>query len=139
MLPAAEHPYAVQTLADPAIRLTSGAEWELPAGWVLLVNALHRDLAVLAGGYAVALIGQKAGGLRLIIAGERRLDPAMRARIDAAREASLEICDLCGAPADRPSWRTRLITRCPAHPAVGPGKIVGAAAAPPSNPEGAPS
>lgn len=93
-----EHPEAAQDLVDPSIRLSErdGSEhsWTLPAGWVRIVNDLHADLSRPLGEYEVTYAGQKDGGLRF------RTSPVARGeaaeRIDAARAASMTVCEVCG-------------------------------------------
>ncbi len=106
-----EQPEALQTRADPTIELTESEAWELPAGWVSIVNDLHTQLLEAIGSYSIRQVGQKAGGLRFLIT-----TPGGRDLILKAREVSLRTCELCGGSA-QPS---RLATRCEEHPAFGP-------------------
>lgn len=128
-----EHPEALQELADPSIRLSTAEPesyvWALPAGWVSLVNRLHRDLAALLGDYEVTLAGQKAGALRFYTSPVARGEA--HDRIAAAREESLGTCEVCG----KPGGRSRFSTRCSRHPVAGPDRIPGAVARPPGRSE----
>lgn len=104
---------ACQEIADPTIQLATseplGHVWALPAGWMPLVNRLHRDLQDLLGDYEVTLVGQKAGGLRFYTSPIARGEAAERT--GAAREESWRTCEICGGPAER----SKFTTRCPAH------------------------
>lgn len=128
-----EHPEALQELVDPSIRLSTAEPesyvWALPAGWVSLVNRLHRDLAALLGDYEVTLAGQKAGGLRFYVSPVARGEA--HDRIAAAREESLDTCEVCGEP----GAHSRFSTRCSRHPVTGPDRILGAVARPPGRSE----
>jgi len=132
-----EHPEACQELADPSIRLSTAEPeshvWALPAGWVGVVNRLHRDLAALLGEYTITLAGQKSGGLRFYTSPVARGEAFER--IDAARDESRTVCEVCGEP----GGRSRFSTRCPHHPVAGPDRIPGAVARPPGRdtPQGA--
>ncbi|WP_129656334.1 hypothetical protein [Rothia halotolerans] len=133
-----QHPAALQELVDPSIRLT-GLQyvWGLPAGWVPIMNRLHRDLVApeLLGDYAVTSAGNKMSFLRVALDRYQRDDgnpdvwTAVNDRLRAAKEESLRTCDLCGGPAE--GTVSFGITRCPAHAqehVPGPG---GATARPP--------
>lgn len=127
-----EHPEAAQDLVDPSIRLSERARsersWNLPAGWVRIVNDLHADLSCLLGDYEVAYVGQYAGGLRFRTSPITRGEAARR--IGAARAESMAVCAVCGGTA-RLETPPRSATRCPRHPHSSPDKIVGAMARPP--------
>ena len=127
-----EHPEAAQDLVDPSIRLSERALserlWNLPAGWVRIVNDLHVDLQSLLGDYEVAYVGQKAGGLLF------RTSPIVWGEaaklIGVARADSMTVCTVCGGTA-KIETPPRSTTRCPRHPHSHPDKIVGAIARPP--------
>lgn len=108
-----QRPDACHEVADPTIRLSTAEPlshvWSLPAGWAPLVNRLHRDLQELLGDYEVTLVGQKAGGLRFYTTPIAR--GKATERIEAAREESWRICEVCGGPGER----SKFSTRCPAH------------------------
>lgn len=127
-----EHPEAAQDLVDPSIRLSERARsersWNLPAGWVRIVNDLHADLSCLLGDYEVAYVGQSAGGLRLLTSPIAR--GGVAERIGAARADSMAVCTVCGGTA-RIETQPRSATRCPRHPSSRPDRIVGAIARPP--------
>lgn len=117
-----QHPEALQELVDPTITLAGGGGdahrgWELPAGWVPIVNRLHRSLVDLIGDYEVVRVGNKMSGLRYAIdrPGEvsSEVNQAVNNLLLAARTKSLSTCDLCGEPAEgRLSFG---VTRCQAH------------------------
>lgn len=98
-----EYADADQTLLDPSIAVMQrdgdriGAV-EIPAGWVPIANGLHRDLCAAIGTYVVETAGQKGLGLRYKILMPERDHPVAQALIAAAREATMRICTVCGAP-----------------------------------------
>ncbi|MEP9391108.1 hypothetical protein ABLE94_02465 [Gordonia sp. VNK1] len=108
-----EYSEADQASLDPTIPVVPrdgnrvGAV-EIPAGWVGIVNQLHADLTDALGDYRVISAGDKAGALRYLV--DRRSD-AVDALIANAREATTQICTICGStatPANPP--------RCERHP-----------------------
>ena len=108
-----EYPDAYQLPLDPTISVVDreGDRFgvlEVPAGWVPTVNRLHADLTDALGDYRVISAGDKAGALRYLV--DRRSD-AVDALITNAREATTQICSICGdvaTPANPP--------RCDRHP-----------------------
>lgn len=113
-----ELPDACQTLLDPTIQYVDESGnprvglTDIPAGWVPLINALHRDIAAIEPDYTVVTAGQKAHGLRYQIVGP--VEPQVRELIAAATVASESVCTTCGVscePANPP--------RCDRHPRRG--------------------
>lgn len=125
-----EHPEALQELADPSIVLSAQRSpaqvWALPAGWVRIVNELHRDLQELCGEYMVTRVDQKAGRLCFYIAPVAQ--GAAAERIERAVELSGRTCEVCGESAPTPSPFT---TRCDRHASSKGTRIRGALARPP--------
>lgn len=106
---------ACQELLDPTIRFVGEADnprvglTDVPAGWVPLINQLHRDIAAVVGDYTVETAGQKGHALRYQIVGP--VDSQVRDLIAAAAVASERVCTTCGLscePANPP--------RCDRHP-----------------------
>lgn len=129
-----QHPEALQKLVDPAITLAHpGRGWELPAGWVLIVNRLHRGLVDLLGDYEVVRVGNKMSALRYaIIRPSDESTEVRRAVNDLLQEAkaeSLSTCDLCGGPAN--GNLSFGVTRCEAHQSTRESPFPGALARPP--------
>lgn len=95
-----EFPDACQDLLDPTIQVSSAPDdprsglTELPAGWVPIVNELHRDIVGEAGAYVLATAGQKGRGLRYEVVGAA--GPAIRGLIAAAVDRSRTTCSVCG-------------------------------------------
>lgn len=133
-----QHPEALQELADPTITLAGGTPgghqgWELPAGWVPIVNRLHGGLIDLLGHYEVVRVGNKMAALRYAITrpGDASLegDSAVNALLLAAKGESLSTCDLCGGPAS--GTLSFGVTRCEAHRSSRERPVPGALARPP--------
>lgn len=133
-----QHPEARQELVDPTIVLAGASTevprgWELPAGWVLIVNRLHRGLVDLLGNYEVVRVGNKMSALRYAITqpGDASLEAisAANSLLHAAKTESLSTCDLCGGTAHgKPSFG---VTRCEAHRPSRESPVPGALARPP--------
>lgn len=133
-----QHPEALKAPVDPTIRLIDGDvrhRWALPAGWVSIVNRLHRDLFDLIGSYELARVTQKAGVLRYAVDpdGLSGLDrdtwDELNRLIACARQESLITCEVCGEPSD--GVRRVVSTRCERHPIDRPNRVRGATARPP--------
>jgi hypothetical protein len=66
-----------------------------------------------AEGVGIQALKEKFGQLRINIepGGSKELNEA----ILAAEAASAEICEICGEPGERSSWKGLVMTRCPTH------------------------
>jgi len=82
-------------------------------GWYPLVAKLDHDLAQLDPGYIVHQVKEKFGALRLYFEGAPEVAEEMQAVVDAAVEASRNICELCGAPGMFMEGWFRVKTLCP--------------------------
>lgn len=100
-----EYPDACQELLDPAIVVATPADGDdparigavsVPAGWVPVANALHRDLVALVGDYALVQAGQKGSGLRWLVDPATARCPGVSELLDQARTAAADICTVCG-------------------------------------------
>lgn len=129
-----EHPEALDSIADHTIVLTSSRPkchvWALPAGWVQVVNRLHRDLLELGGEYVVTRADQKAGRLCYYITPLPQ--GAAAERIAAAEEELRHTCELCGVHTAETSTYA---TRCRRHTSRPGHRILGAMARPPGEAE----
>ena len=88
--------------------------WE---GWWPILHALHARLGALDPGYAVEGVGERDGGLEVVV----RISDGARGEADAAVaeavRAAAGTCELCGAPGERrdePPGRW-IKTLCAAH------------------------
>lgn len=54
-----EQPEALQTRVDPGIQLTEPEAWELPTGWVSIVNDLHDSCASTSAATVSATSGRR--------------------------------------------------------------------------------
>lgn len=58
-----QHPEALQTLADPTVKVAEGLDerlgWQVPVGWIGVVNSLRVDIIELLGDYEVIRAGNK--------------------------------------------------------------------------------
>lgn len=133
-----QHPEALQELVDPTITLAGGGGdahrgWELPAGWVPIVNRLHRSLVDLIGDYEVVRVGNKMSALRYAITRPGDKGPEIHRAVDdllqAAKAESLSTCDLCGGPAT--GTLSFGVTRCEVHQSTRESPVPGALARPP--------
>lgn len=129
-------PEALRDLVDPTIAFADGVDartaWALPAGWVRIVNRLHRDLLELLGEYRLVDVTQKSGRLRYLIDdygydGEPGLSEAVRDRLHAAQDESMTTCEVCSEPAEH----SILCTRCTQHPIARPNRVTAVLARPP--------
>ncbi|WP_141322712.1 hypothetical protein [Brevibacterium aurantiacum] len=133
-----QHPEALQELVDPTITLAGGGGdahrgWELPAGWVPIVNRLHQDLVDLLGDYEVVRVGNKMSSLRYAINRPEAATPEVNGAVnDLLREAgteSLATCDLCSGSAT--GELSIGVTRCERHQPTRERLCPGALARPP--------
>lgn len=100
------------------IPLEWGRSIDVGPGWFPLLDALDRHLAALAPGYVVHQCKSKYGTLRYYA--QVSDDPAARVPgfDEAILEAELkssEICEECGAPAERVVIRLWVWTLCTEH------------------------
>lgn len=133
-----QHPEACQEPADPGILLHKDGpqdHWSLSAGWVPLMNRLHRDLAGLLGEYRVLRAGNKMSFLRVSLDRYHRHDDGpdvwreVNDLLQAIKEESLRTCELCGGPAG--GSISPGSTRCPPHESTRKKPVLGALARPP--------
>ena len=90
---------------------------DCPAGWESLVRSLSRELDSYCRDKGVKLtvdqIKSKFGGLRYYVSGG---DSYTEERIREAERKSLTLCEVCGAPANKPEkpryWQ---VTACLEH------------------------
>ncbi|OBC01752.1 hypothetical protein [Gordonia sp. 852002-50395_SCH5434458] len=113
-----QHPGACQTPLDPTIDLAqSSAGRDTPAGWVPIVNELHRGLVAEIGPHHVLRADQKAGRLRYSVLRDRPLTDNERVAYQRLTElavaASRRACEVCGGEVSEPNT---FLTRCAEHP-----------------------
>jgi hypothetical protein len=87
---------------------------ECGAGWNALIKPLETE--VLSMGGTVAQIKEKFGGLRFHYRLPRKVKAANRQafqqRVEKAMEASIKICETCGAPGELINLKGALHTAC---------------------------
>ena len=83
---------------------------EVGAGWHPLVAQLHVDLLALDPDYRVAQVKEKCGQLRVYLTSNFTVE--IDELIDAAEDASLSICDVCGQPGSPRIIGGWIYTRC---------------------------
>jgi hypothetical protein len=88
-------------------------------GWQELLARAHQQLCALAPDYALTVLKEKFGGLRLQVEAEGCEHSALRVVIAAAEVESERTCEFCGAPGrvrsrgDRPGgWRKCVCEAC---------------------------
>lgn len=106
---------ASQVIADSSIVIADSDSWDLPAGWMDLVNCLHRQVFEVLGPYEIWTVDQKLIRLRFRVsvydASEHwdQVDGLVR----RAWAESGFICDFCGVIVRSSASYDR--TRCTLH------------------------
>lgn len=87
--------------------------FEVPLGWIPLVNELHEKLVVLDPDYKVCQAKEKFGGLRFYVALSPKAEmPKTDVLIEEYEKRSMVTCQRCSKPGETRNKRGWLSTLC---------------------------